>query len=210
VVAVIGANGAGKSTLLKAVAGLVPVTSGSIDVDGSSVLGRSVHRRMRDGIGYVPQSQNVFPSLTIMENLRMGGFGRDSGEEDVARVLELFPTLTALLGVRAGSLSGGQRQAVAIARALVPRPSLLLLDEPSAGLSPLAQAEAFATIAGVAESGVSILIVEQNARECLAMADRGYVLEQGAVALTGSGRSLLTDDRVIELYLGAMSSRRRE
>jgi ABC-type branched-subunit amino acid transport system ATPase component len=208
VVAVIGANGAGKSTLLKSVAGLVPVSSGSVEVGGSSVLESPVHARMRRGIGYVPQSQNVFPSLTVMENLRMGGFGRATADGDIARVLDLFPSLKALLGVRAGSLSGGQRQAAAIARALVPSPSLLLLDEPSAGLSPLAQAAAFENIATVAESGVSILIVEQNARECLAMAHRGYVLEHGAVALSGTGRSLLTDDRVIELYLGAMNSRR--
>ncbi|HEV7955844.1 MAG TPA: ATP-binding cassette domain-containing protein [Marisediminicola sp.] len=210
VVAVIGANGAGKSTLLKAVAGLVEVQSGAILVEGRSVLGSAVHERTRHGIGFVPQSQNVFPSLSVIENLRMGAFGMGKERDDaIARVLDLLPDLKDRLAVQAGSLSGGQRQAVAMARALVPQPSLMLLDEPSAGLSPLAQAAAFAHIAQVAESGVSILIVEQNARDCLAISHRGYVLEQGAVALTGTGTALLHDDRVIELYLGAMNAKRR-
>ncbi len=208
VVAVIGANGAGKSTLLKAVAGLVDVGSGDILVEGKSIVKQEVHLRVRNGIGYVPQSNNVFPSLTVMENLRMGGFGHRRHDDAIARVLDMFPHLKELLGTPAGSLSGGQRQSVAMARALVPRPHLLLLDEPSAGLSPMAQSAAFATVADVAESGVSILIVEQNARECLAMSHRGYVLEQGKVALSGSGQSLLADERVIELYLGAMKTKR--
>ncbi|HRP99367.1 MAG TPA: ABC transporter ATP-binding protein [Terrimesophilobacter sp.] len=210
VVAVIGANGAGKSTLLKAIAGLVHVTSGDIFVDGLSMLPLQLHQRMRSGIGYVPQSSNVFSSLTVMENLRMGGFRQHDSTEAIARVLDLFPTLKNLRTTVAGSLSGGQRQTLAMARAIIPGPPLLLLDEPSAGLSPIAQADAFATIRDIAESGVGILLVEQNARECLSISHRGLVLEQGSVALSGTGRELLHDERVIELYLGAMRSTQHE
>nr|WP_243847309.1 ABC transporter ATP-binding protein [Microbacterium ulmi] len=207
IAAIIGANGAGKSTLLKAVAGIVPVSTGTVSVDGSDMSRTSVHRRVRDGIGYVPQSRNVFPSLTVAENLRMGEYGRRHDREAIDRVLAIFPGLRDRLGARAGSLSGGQRQAVAMARALMPQPRLLLLDEPSAGLSPMAQTSAFETIADTARSGVAVLIVEQNARDCLAISHRGYVLEQGRVALTGTGHDLLHDDRVIELYLGALRTR---
>ncbi len=210
IAAIIGANGAGKSTLLKAVAGIVPITGGSVVVAGSDVSRTSVHQRVRDGVGYVPQSRNVFPSLTVAENLRMGEYGRRHDRDAVDRVLTLFPDLRDRLTARAGSLSGGQRQAVGMARALMPQPRLLLLDEPSAGLSPMAQASAFETIAMTAESGVAILIVEQNARDCLAISHRGYVLEQGRVALTGTGHELLHDDRVIELYLGALRTRLEE
>lgn len=208
IVAIIGANGAGKSTLLKSVSGEVTVTAGNITIDGVAIERDAMHVRARRGIGYVPQSSNVFPSLTVLENLRMGGYIDPSSTDDrLDEVLENFDVLRPLLGRTAGSLSGGQRQSVAMARALIGAPEVLLLDEPSAGLSPSAQEIAFEQVQRIAASGVSILIVEQNARECLAMSDRAYVLEQGRVALTGTGLELLHDERVIELYLGSLRER---
>ncbi|RGE21127.1 ATP-binding cassette domain-containing protein [Leucobacter sp. wl10] len=205
IVAIIGANGAGKSTLLKAVAGEVRVSEGGIALDGEPIERLPMHRRVDRGIGYVPQSSNVFPSLTVLENLRMGGYAQPRETEGrIAEVLESFEVLKPLLGRLAGSLSGGQRQSVAMARALVGGPRILLLDEPSAGLSPSAQEITFEQVQRIAESGVGVLIVEQNARECLAISDRAYVLEQGRVALTGTGPELLHDERVIELYLGSL------
>ena len=205
IVAIIGANGAGKSTLLKSVAGEVRVSEGGIALDGEPIERLPMHQRIDRGIGYVPQSSNVFPSLTVLENLRMGGYARPKETEArIAEVLESFEVLEPLLGRLAGSLSGGQRQSVAMARALIGGPRILLLDEPSAGLSPSAQEIAFEQVQRIAESGVGVLIVEQNARECLAISDRAYVLEQGRVALTGTGPELLHDERVIELYLGSL------
>jgi ABC-type branched-subunit amino acid transport system ATPase component len=205
IVAVIGANGAGKSTLLKAVAGTVPVSTGAVRLGRRDVTRLETHERVALGIGYVPQSRNVFPSLTVEENLRMGTYLRPrEWRQSLDRVLALFPALRDRLTTPASALSGGQRQSVAMARALMPAPQLLLLDEPSAGLSPMAQEEAFGHVRAAAQAGVSVLIVEQNARQCLAISHRGYVLEQGRVALTGSGADLLADPRVIELYLGSM------
>lgn len=205
VVAIIGANGAGKSTLLKSVAGEVKVSSGEISLDGETIERLPMHQRVDRGIGYVPQSSNVFPSLTVLENLRMGGYASPKETDDrITEVLESFDVLMPLLGRFAGSLSGGQRQSVAMARALIGGPRILLLDEPSAGLSPSAQEIAFEQVQRIASSGVGVLIVEQNARECLAISDRAYVLEQGRVALTGTGPELLHDERVIELYLGSL------
>lgn len=208
IVAIIGANGAGKSTLLKAVAGDVRTSEGTILLDEQRIDRLPMHRRVDSGIGYVPQSSNVFPSLTVLENLRLGGYADPKRtNERVDAVLETFETLRPLLGRLAGSLSGGQRQSVAMARALIGSPTLLLLDEPSAGLSPSAQELAFDQVQRIAETGIGVFIVEQNARECLAISDRAYVLEQGRVALTGAGRELLFDERVIELYLGSLRSR---
>jgi branched-chain amino acid transport system ATP-binding protein len=205
IVAVIGANGAGKSTLLKAVAGTVSVSTGAVRLGRRDVTRLETHERVALGIGYVPQSRNVFPSLTVEENLRMGTYLRPrEWRQSLDRVLALFPALRDRLTTPASALSGGQRQSVAMARALMPAPQLLLLDEPSAGLSPMAQEEAFGHVRAAAQAGVSVLIVEQNARQCLAISHRGYVLEQGRVALTGSGADLLADPRVIELYLGSM------
>jgi branched-chain amino acid transport system ATP-binding protein len=205
IVAIIGPNGAGKSTLLKAVAGLVKVSAGAIYVGGTPVHGTLAHQRAANGLGYVPQSQNVFPTLTVFENLRMGAYPRPKQAHGaVESVLEVFPVLKPLLAKTAGSLSGGQRQTVAMARALVGAPRILLLDEPSAGLSPTAQEAAFEHVRTIARTGVAVFIVEQNARECLAISDRAYVLEQGRVALTGTGQELLRDQRVIDLYLGSM------
>jgi ABC-type branched-subunit amino acid transport system ATPase component len=207
IVAVIGANGAGKSTLLKAVAGAVSLTTGTVRLGERDVTRLAMHERVALGVGYVPQSRNVFPSLTVEENLRMGTYLRPrEWRPSLDRVLALFPALRDRLATQAAALSGGQRQAVAMARALMPDPGLLLLDEPSAGLSPMAQEEAFGHVRAAAESGVSVLIVEQNARQCLAISHRGYVLEQGRVALAGTGAELLTDPRVVDLYLGSMGN----
>ncbi|GFG52844.1 ATP-binding cassette domain-containing protein [Mycolicibacterium agri] len=205
IVAIIGPNGAGKSTLLKAVAGVVNVSGGTIEIGGTRIDGLAAHQRVAHGLGYVPQSDNVFASLTVLENLRMGGYRRPNQVHSaVESVLDVFPGLSGMLGETAGALSGGQRQMVAMARALVGAPRVLLLDEPSAGLSPTAQEAAFDHVRTIAATGVAVCIVEQNARECLAISDRAYVLEQGRVALTGTGQSLLSDDRVIDLYLGSM------
>lgn len=209
IVAIIGANGAGKSTLLKSVAGVVRVSTGAIHIGDKRVDGMLAHQRVSNGLGYVPQSQNVFPTLTVFENLRMGGYGRPKQVHGaVESVLDVFSGLKALLAKTAGSLSGGQRQTVAMARALVGAPRILLLDEPSAGLSPAAQESAFEHVRTIARTGVGVFMVEQNARECLAISDRAYVLEQGRVALTGTGQELLHDDRVIDLYLGSMRANR--
>ncbi len=208
IVAIIGANGAGKSTLLKAVAGDVTVSEGSIRLNDEPIERLQMYQRVEHGIGYVPQSSNVFPNLTVLENLRLGGYIDPQKTDDrLAEVLERFETLKPMLQRLAGSLSGGQRQSVAMARSLVGAPSLLLLDEPSAGLSPSAQEIAFEQVQKIAESGIGVFIVEQNARECLAISDRAYVLEQGRIALTGTGRDLLHDERVIDLYLGSLRTR---
>lgn len=211
IVAVIGANGAGKSTLLKAVAGIIRPTSGHVRLGERDITDLPAYQRARLGLGYVPQSSNVFSTLTVRENLRMGAYPcRHEAKERIDRVLTLFPLLRDRLDHLAGALSGGQRQALAMARALVCEPAVLLLDEPSAGLSPQAQEDAFSHVTEAARTGVSVFIVEQNARRCLAVSDRGYVLEQGNVALTGTGQRLLHDDRVVELYLGAMKTAHQE
>ncbi|HLT10746.1 MAG TPA: ATP-binding cassette domain-containing protein [Micromonosporaceae bacterium] len=208
IVAIIGANGAGKSTLLKAVAGAIPATAGTVRLGQRDVTKLAMHQRVALGLGYVPQSRNVFPSLTVEENLRMGIYLRPrEWQRSRDRVLAMFPALRDRLATPAGALSGGQRQSLALARALMPVPTVLLLDEPSAGLSPVAQEEAFEHVCAAAQSGVSVLIVEQNARQCLAISHRGYVLEQGRVALTGTGADLLADPRVVELYLGSTHQR---
>ena len=204
-VGIIGPNGAGKSTLIKAVFGLVPVRSGSIDMDGDDIVGVHGFDLVSRGVGYVPQVQNVFGTLTVEENLRMGAYLRPQRFE-VRRdeVLDLFPALVTRRSDRADSLSGGQRQVLAMARALMMEPSLLLLDEPSAGLSPAMQDEVFARIAAINDAGVSVLIVEQNAHKALRICNRGYVLDNGVDAHTGTGAELLDDPKVIELYLGSL------
>lgn len=205
-VGIIGPNGAGKSTLVKALFGLVPVRSGRVVLDGDDITGLAAHELVARGVGYVPQTRNVFPSLTVEENLRMGLY-LDPGRFAVrsAVVAELFPLLRSRRGERAGLLSGGQRQMVAMGRALMTDPSVLLLDEPSAGLSPLNQHEVFDRISEVKKAGVSVLMVEQNARKCLLVADQAIVLDQGRNAHHGTGRELLDDPTVIELYLGTLA-----
>ena len=187
-VGIIGPNGAGKSTLLKAVLGLVSVREGTVRLHGTDITGQAPHRLVARGVAFVPQSNNVFPSLTVRENLEMGCF--------------LVPKRA---DQRAGSLSGGERQMVAMGRALMLDPTLLLLDEPSAGLSPMLQDEVFLRCKTINDTGVAILMVEQNARRALQVCDRGYVLDQGRNAYTGSGRDLLADPKVIELYLGTLA-----
>ncbi len=204
-VGIIGPNGAGKSTLLKALFGLVEVRSGSVVLSGNDIAGLSAHEMVGLGVGYVPQRENVFPSLTIEENLRMGLYlAPKRWTERLAAVAELFPILSERSGQRAGLLSGGERQMVAMGRALMMDPTVILLDEPSAGLSPANQALVFARVRDIADAGVSVIMVEQNARRCLQICDRAYVLDQGANAYTGSGAELLVDPKVIDLYLGTL------
>jgi branched-chain amino acid transport system ATP-binding protein len=205
-VGIIGPNGAGKSTLLKSLFGLVNVRSGSITLRGEDITGRKAHQLVNLGVGFVPQTNNVFPRLTIEENLQMGLYNDPkSFPERFDYVAELFPALAKRRKQRAGSLSGGERQMVAMGRALMPSPSVLLLDEPSAGLSPALQDEVFLRCRQINSTGVSIIMVEQNARRCLQICDRGYVLDQGRNAYTASGRDLMNDPKVIELYLGTLA-----
>lgn len=205
-VGIIGPNGAGKSTLLKAMFGLVPVRSGTIDLRGQDITQAPAHQLVALGVGYVPQNNNVFPSLTVQENLEMGVYQRprDFGPR-FDEVCELFPLLGERRKQRTGSLSGGERQMVAMARALMMRPSVLLLDEPSAGLSPVLQDEVFLRCRQINETGVSIVMVEQNARRCLQICHRGFVLDQGSNAYSGTGQELMNDPKVIELYLGTLA-----
>jgi branched-chain amino acid transport system ATP-binding protein len=205
-VGIIGPNGAGKSTLLKAMLGMVTVHSGSIRLNGENITGQPAHKLVQRGVGFVPQTRNVFQTLTVKENLEMGCFlAPKRFSERFEVVTGLFPRLAERADQRAGSLSGGERQMVALGRALMLDPSLLLLDEPSAGLSPMLQDEVFLRCKLINDHGVAILMVEQNARRCLQVCNRGYVLDQGRNAYTGTGRELLTDPKVIELYLGTLA-----
>lgn len=204
-VGIIGPNGAGKSTLVKAIFGLVPVREGLVTLRGDDISNLAAHELVALGVGYVPQRANIFPSLTVEDNLRMGLYlDPKAWTERLAAVVEIFPLLADRSEQRAGFLSGGERQMVAIGRALMMDPSVLLLDEPSAGLSPANQDLVFERVRGIADAGVSIIMVEQNARRCLQIADRAYVLDQGRNAHTGPGRELLHDPKVIELYLGTL------
>ena len=208
-IGVIGPNGAGKSTLLKALFGLIPVREGGVQFRGEDITGKKANALVARGIGYVPQTNNVFPRLTVQENMEMGAYQRPrSFDEQFAKVCELFPLLGQRRHQRCGSLSGGERQMVAMGRALMMEPSLLFLDEPSAGLSPAYQDEVFIRCRQINEIGVSIIMVEQNARRCLQICHRGYVLDQGANAYTGSGGELLEDEKVVELYLGTLARAR--
>lgn len=208
-VGIIGPNGAGKSTLIKALFGLVPVREGGVWLSGDNITSRSAHELVEVGVGYVPQVANVFPSLTISENLEMGCYSQPSlFDERFDVVTELFPLLLERKSQAAGSLSGGERQMLAMARALMTDPQVLLLDEPSAGLSPLYQTEVFERVQQINATGVSVLMVEQNAHRCLQTCDRAYVLDQGRNAYTGTGAELLKDPKVIELYLGTLARSR--
>jgi branched-chain amino acid transport system ATP-binding protein len=206
-IGIIGPNGAGKSTLLKSIFGQVNVRDGGIFLKGDDITGLKANKLVAKGVGYVPQNNNVFPSLTIEENLQMGVFQKpELFKEGLELVTSLFSELGARLKQRAGSLSGGERQMVAMGRALMMNPSVLLLDEPSAGLSPVRQDEAFIRVSEINQAGVTTIMVEQNARRCLQICDRGYVLDQGKDAYTGTGRELLNDEKVINLYLGTLGA----
>ena len=205
-VGIIGPNGAGKSTLLKAILGQCSIRSGTVMLRDTDITGKQAHELVPLGVGYVPQTKNVFPSLTVRENLEMGCYLKPKMfPKRFEYVVDLFPRLGERAAVRAGSLSGGERQMVAMGRALMLEPSVLLLDEPSAGLSPVLQDEVFVQCRTINATGVAILMVEQNARRCLQVVHRGYVLDQGRNAYTGSGRDLLADPNVIELYLGTLA-----
>ena len=205
-IGIIGPNGAGKSTLLKAMFGLVKIHSGSVVLGEREITNAKTNRLVEMGVGFVPQTNNVFPTLTIEENLRMGLFMRPKKvSERLAAMWDLFPVLHDRRNQRAGALSGGERQMVAMGRALMMEPSVLLLDEPSAGLSPALQDEVFVRTRQINRAGVSVIMVEQNARRCLQICDRGYVLDQGRNAYTASGQELANDPKVIELYLGTLA-----
>jgi branched-chain amino acid transport system ATP-binding protein len=205
-VGIIGPNGAGKSTLLKAIFGLVKIRSGKVTLGGTDITNWKPHSLVGRGVGYVPQVNNVFPSLTVEENLEMGAYQNPKKfRERYAFVTDLFPALAERRKQRAGSLSGGERQMVAMGRALMTEPSVLLLDEPSAGLSPKLQDQVFIRAQQINRAGVTVVMVEQNARRCLQICHRGYVLDQGRNAYTASGRELINDPKVIELYLGTLA-----
>jgi len=202
---VVGANGAGKTTLLRAISGIVRPSSGSVQVNGTAVERRRAHDIVRLGIAHVPEGRRIFARLTVAENLRLGGYivgDRQTFERTKARVVELFPILRDRETQRAGTLSGGEQQMLAIGRALMSAPQLLLLDEPTLGIAPLLVAKLFDAIKRLPELGTAVLLVEQNVREALEIAASAYVLQTGRVVLTGQGRELLGSDLVRQAYLG--------
>jgi len=204
-VCLIGANGAGKTTTLKGICGLLPVKSGTIRYAGQDITGHRAYTLVRRGLALVPEGRGMFGALTIEENLAMGAYARndrDGVKNDVERVFTLFPRLRERRRQTAGTLSGGEQQMLAIARAMMSRPRLLLLDEPSMGLAPLMVQKVFETIVSVANEGVTILLVEQNAKLALDVSDRGYVMESGEVTLAGNSADLLHDPKVRAAYLG--------
>jgi ABC-type branched-subunit amino acid transport system ATPase component len=204
IVSLIGPNGAGKSTLLKTIYGLVPVRAGSVRLEGRDITDMRADRLTRAGVNFVPQVDNVFPSLSVAENLKVSVLPLPRGERAaaLAAVEALFPIVRDRARQRAGTLSGGERKQLALARAVVTRPSLLLLDEPSAGLAPAFVDAIFEKVEEINAAGVTVLMVEQNARRALAMSDRGYVLDLGKNRFEGTGSSLLADPKVADLYLG--------
>ena len=200
---IVGPNGAGKSTAMKAVFGMLDVRQGGVRLDGEEITNLSPQARVRKGMGFVPQTSNIFTSMTVEENLEMGAFIRqDDIRETMEQVYDLFPILREKRYQPAGELSGGQRQQVAVGRALMTQPKVLMLDEPTAGVSPIVMDELFDRIIEVARMGIPILMVEQNARQALEIADRGYVLVQGRNAYSGTGKELLGDPEVRKSFLG--------
>ena len=204
VVSVIGPNGAGKSTLVKAIAGLVRVNSGAVRLHGCNITGRRAHKLAAEGVGFVPQSGNVFATLTIHENLIVGGapMPKSVAMRRIEEIYEMYPILKQRMREKAGTLSGGQRQILAVARALLTKPGLMLLDEPTAGLSPNAAGEFFDVVRSLSAGGAAVLMVEQNAKAALRNSDRGYVLAEGQNRLDGSASDLLSDEEIGEIFLG--------
>jgi branched-chain amino acid transport system ATP-binding protein len=204
IVTLIGANGAGKTTLLRTISGLVRPGAGEIELEGASIAGRPAHKIVAQGISHVAEGRAILKRMTVLDNLRMGGYVRSDSEldRDISGVLERFPALAERSNQMAGSLSGGEQQMLAIGRALISRPRLLLLDEPSLGLAPKFVTRVFLTLRELRQEGKTILLVEQNARLALQIADRGYVMERGRIVLSGSGRDLLDMPEVQRTYLG--------
>jgi branched-chain amino acid transport system ATP-binding protein len=203
-VSLVGANGAGKTTLMRCVSGILPASAGAVRFDGRDITRLAPHRRVRLGIVQIPEGRQMFAPMSVEENLLIGGYTRSPAERVAGLEAQyaMFPVLGEMRGRPAGALSGGQQQMLAIARALMARPRLLLLDEPSLGLAPKLVDEVFATIGRLRQDGVTVFVVEQNAFQALAIADRGYVMETGQVVLTDTGQALLTNSRVKEAYLG--------
>ena len=207
IVTLIGANGAGKSTTLRAISGLVPIKSGTITYEGGVINGQSPQQIVSEGICMVPEGRRVFPNLTVLENLRIGAYLRkDNIQPDIEHVYDLFPRLKERSWQLAGTLSGGEQQMLAVGRALMMRPKLLMMDEPSLGLAPLVIRDIFRIIRTLHEEGITILLVEQNANAALRVADKAYVLETGSLGVSGTGEELLNDPSVKEAYLGKARS----
>jgi neutral amino acid transport system ATP-binding protein len=209
IVTIVGPNGAGKSTLMKAIFGLLTPREGTVVLGGEEITGLAPHSVTRKGVSYVAQLDNVFPSLTVRENLELGAIagGEGSTDERIAHMYELFPRLAERQKQAAGTMSGGERQMVAMARALMPDPKVALVDEPSAGLAPAFVDAIFEKLVQINASGVTILMVEQNAKRALNMSDRGYVLDLGKSRFTGPGKELIADPKVADLYLGGGAGR---
>jgi branched-chain amino acid transport system ATP-binding protein len=204
IVTLIGGNGAGKTTTLKTISGLRPVAAGSIRYDGENIVGLAPHRLVAMGVAHAPEGRGIFPGMTVRENLEMGAYGRRGGDhrQDFKRALELFPRLEERIKQFAGTLSGGEQQMLAIGRALMARPRLLLLDEPSMGLAPKLVSQVFETITEINRQGTTILLVEQNAAQALQRAHRAYVIETGRVVIEGAAATLRASDEVRKAYLG--------
>ena len=204
IVTLVGSNGAGKTTLLRAISGVQPVSGGSIRFEGETIHDQPAHQRVRRGLAQVPEGRQVFVPLSVEDNLQLGSWTRSDAEisSDIEGIYATFPVLAEKRHSLAGGLSGGQQQMLAIGRALMARPRLLLLDEPSMGLAPVLVDQIFAIVGGLKRKGITVLLVEQNAYAALAIADRGYVIETGRISLSGKGRDLLEDQRVREAYLG--------
>lgn len=204
IVTLVGSNGAGKTTLLRAISGVQPVSGGAIRFNGQAIQNTPAHRRVSLGIAQVPEGRQVFAPLSVEDNLKLGAWTRTDAEisGDMEGVYETFPALREKRQMPAGALSGGQQQMLAMGRALMARPKLMLLDEPSMGLAPMIVDQIFEIIAGLKQRGITVLLVEQNAYAALAIADRGYVMETGRIALSGTGRALLDDSKVRSAYLG--------